>query len=160
MCDKQKNINEHCNGKLIYEYTKEYVDSKEIGLDRINQKLTVIIGFSAVLIKFAGDLHSTNNIFNILTITKAIAIIVLLISIICSISGLWSKQTAETINPKELEADWWYKEDEKIKLFIIRQWFETGIDLEKEAQIRSKLLNVSFLCIIISSICFCINSIA
>lgn len=157
MCDQQKNINKHCNGKLIYQYTKEYVDSKEIGLDRINQKLTVIIGFSAVLIKFAGELCSTNSIFSILSMTKAIAIVVLLTSIICSISGLWSKQTAKTIDPKELEADWWYKEDEKIKLFIIRQWFEAAVDLENEAQIRSKLLNTSFFCIIISSICFCIN---
>lgn len=154
MCDQQKNINEHCNEKLIYEYTKEYLESKEIGLDRINQKLTVIIGFSAVLIKFAGDLNSANFL---LVTTKILAIVLLLISTICSIRGLWSKQTGETIDPEELETDWWYEENEKTKLFVIRQWIQTGKQLDSEAQTRSRLLNISFLCIVLSSICFSVN---
>ena len=154
MTNSNKDIHNYHNGDFIYQYCKEYVDSVETGLDRINQKLTTVVGFSAVLVKFAGDLNATNQIQ--LT-TKWVAIALLLISTVCCLWGLKSQTTGKTTNPEELFYDYWKEEPENIRAFVIKQWLESIKDLQNRASQRSKLLNIAFVCIGLTTLCFTLN---
>lgn len=149
-------INPHSNNKFIYNYTKECLESSTHGLERVNQKLTTILGFSAVLIKFAGELK-TNSQIPLLIVTKWGAIACLFFSILCCLFALYSKTTGGIVSPKELVDDWWYEDEDSINLFILHQYFETIDSLDETYDYRSNKLNASLAFIGCAAFLFSIN---
>lgn len=118
----------HSNSKLIYEYTESYLKYFDKGIDSIKQKVTTILGFTGILLKFSADLPST-DIFLILT--KVGTCIFLVASVVICIIALSPRKSGDVIEPSELFNDYFYKEDDYIRSFVIRQWIETCKQLDE-----------------------------
>lgn len=110
---------EHSNSKLIYEYTEYLLGYFDQGLDSIKQKTTTLLGFTPIVLKFASELPD-NDAW--LIITKIGTCILLTINIIICIMILNPAKQGDVVKPSELMDDWFYKEDDRIRLFISRQW--------------------------------------
>jgi len=152
---KLEKMMEYKNVDFLYNYTNEYLKNTNDGLDRINQKLVGVIGFTAVLVKFAGEL---NNNTLILTQIKISAICFLILAFLCTLIALQSKFSGDTVSPEELAEDEWFNtESQRVKLFVVKQWINTIEQLEVLAEFRSKLLNWAFIFIGIATLSFAVN---
>lgn len=146
---------EHSNSKLAYEYTEFYLKSVDKGLDSINQKVTTVLASTGILLKFASDLP---NSYLSLTISKIVICILLVTTIILCFIALKPKEVGDVVYPSELlDTEWFYEDDDKIRLFVARQWVEASKQLEKEYSKKSKYLQYCYLCISIAAIFFAIN---
>jgi hypothetical protein len=155
---KKKSITElpieHSNSKLIYEYTESYLKYFDRGIDSIKQKVTTVLGFTGVLLKFSADLPDADIL---LILTKIGTCILLVASIFICIVTLNPGKSGDVIEPLELLDDYFYKEEDYIRTFIIRQWIETCKQLDEEYDKKAKRLSNCYSCIGFASILFAIN---
>lgn len=145
---------EHSNSKLIYEYTEYLLGYFDQGLDSIKQKTTTLLGFTPIVLKFASELPD-NDAW--LIITKIGTCILLTINIIICIMILNPAKQGDVVKPSELMDDWFYKEDDRIRLFISRQWIKACKQLDEEFDRKAMLLRHCYSCIGIASILFALN---
>lgn len=145
---------EHSNSRLIYEYTESYLKYYDRGLDNIRQKATTLLGFTGIILKFSAELPST-DIWLILT--KVGTCILLIANIVFCIVVLNPRKAGEVVQPSELIDDWFYEEEDRIRLFIARQWLEACQQLDEEYDWKAKQLQNCYSCIGIAAILFAVN---
>ena len=154
--DQTTNLStEHSNSKLAYEYTESYLKNVDKGLDSINQKVTTVLASTGILLKFASDLPDS---YLSLTISKIVICILLVTTIILCFIALNPKEIGDVVYPSELlDTEWFYEDDDKLRLFVARQWVEASKQLEKEYNKKAKYLQCCYWCISIAAIFFAIN---
>lgn len=109
------NEQERSNIQLIYEYTKLVFNSINENISIVNNKLTTIIGFSALLLRFANDVEDCNQW---LVIAKVTLCVFLVVAIILCILGLAPTDSGDVVSPEELRTDYYYAEDEECRRYI------------------------------------------
>lgn len=144
----------HSNSRLIYEYTESYLRYHIQGLDSIKQKVTTVLGFSGILLKFSAELPDADFW---LVLTKVGTCVFLIATIVICIIALSPGKSGDVVEPSELLEDYFRKEDEYIRTFIIRQWVEACKQLDKKYDKKANLLQHCYSCIGLAAILFAIN---
>lgn len=151
---KNEETSLHSNVQLIYEYTENTLKDINASLDNTTTKLTAIVAFSGVLLRFLSDLEGGGYLFTF----KALSCFFALLTIGFCGTGLLSKESGQVIEPKELvEAQWYRASEEEVKLYIIRQWLECIVQLDALLQERTTYLNWAIKSLIFASIVFATN---
>lgn len=98
--------------RFIYEYTDSYEKRIESNTNSINTKLASIIGFSGVLLKFAGELNDSssgwqnfstwNSYESYLTESKALCCVLLVTSILFCLIGLSTRGSGNIPRPLDV----------------------------------------------------------
>lgn len=152
-----KDINlfaKHSNSRLIYEYTENYLEDVNKGIDSTNQKVSAALGFTAILLKFSADLPSD---YLSLTLCKIGICILLVLTIVFCLIALNPRKSGKVIFPLELLDEWFYTEEDELRLFIARQWVKTIQELDKVYAVQANYLKRCYYCISIAVILFAIN---
>lgn len=99
-------------------------------LTRIDNKISIFIGFSGILIRLAYDLPHENYVSFLLRCTVCIFA---LLSIVTSSFGLLSRPSGNVVDPKELMSDEWFFEmaEDDHKAYITNGYIETLDEFEK-----------------------------
>lgn len=120
----------------IYKYTEFCIQKTSASLKGLDSKLSIFIGFSAVLIRLAADISPW---FRIPTCLLALGVIVF-----CAVS-LRGSDTGRMAHPSVLLEDKWFKQGEEVhKGYIVSCWIEALEDYD--SVISRKQFNL--LCII------------
>ena len=141
----------HENSDFFYQYTERKLEKVYESIDATTAKLTAILGFSGVLLRFTVDLPDWKYVFA----CKLTVILLLASSIILSSIGLKPKKFGNAVLPETiLEPEWYRAKDEMLKLFIGREWLETIDATEKILEDRLYYLNKSIECLIGACLAF------
>jgi hypothetical protein len=92
------------NFSHIKNYVEFYYKNISETSDKVDTRLTGVIGFSSVLLKFAGDLHGNASLNLILKISTCIFF---LVSVICCLQGLLPQKTV-TEDPRFFREKMYY----------------------------------------------------
>ncbi len=142
---------EKSNVKLAYEYTESALKDINASLDHATTKLTAILAFSGVLLRFTIDLESKGYFF----ISKFLICSLAALTIGFCGKGLLAEPTGDIIRPEEcLKPEWYRASEEKFQLYIVRQWIECFDQLNKLLVRRTIYLNCAIRCLVIASIIF------
>ncbi|MBD2066176.1 hypothetical protein H6F93_01305 [Leptolyngbya sp. FACHB-671] len=106
---------EQNNIDVIQQYTESAYKTVNDSINALDTKLTTVIGFSGLLIRFTSDLGAGNQW---LVIAKISICLLLIASVLCSVVGLLPGQTGAIVTPRELREDFYYKKDEECKRYI------------------------------------------
>ena len=127
------------NADLMYKYTEKEVESFDKSIDTLGNKLTSVLGFSGVLMKFAADLSNSY--------LKTAILIFIAAAIISAFVGLFPRDRGIAIRAYAFEgekADWYYScSPDEFQLKIIRQWIIHIEKLEELLDFRALWLKVS-----------------
>ncbi|NET00360.1 MAG: hypothetical protein F6K61_07210 [Sphaerospermopsis sp. SIO1G1] len=153
----EKNIidtEEHTNTKLAYEYTESLLKDVNKSIDSLNTKMTTVIGFSGLLLRFSADLSDNSYCLYI-----KIAICVLLAIDIClCIIGLMPSPCGDVVSPEDLlDREWYYKSDERCRHYIASAWKGAIKQLELQARNKRECLRYAMLSLGLSIILFAIS---
>ena len=103
------------NIEVIQRYTESVYKTIADSISALDTKLTTVIGFSGVLIRFTSDLSICNSWF----IAARVSVCLLLIgSVICGIVGLVPKPSGPIVTPRELRDDHYYGKEEECRRYI------------------------------------------
>ncbi|HLO89451.1 MAG TPA: hypothetical protein VK203_31200 [Nostocaceae cyanobacterium] len=139
------NNQDESNIALIYEYAEQALKSVQADIDALNTKLSAVIGFNAVLIRFSSGLPDQSLKINVKILgvclscyscitLKIISCILLIISIIICLLAFFPKSGGEIVRPRELIEKCLTITEETYRLSIINVWDK---NLEKFDFIRS-----------------------
>lgn len=110
---------EHTNTKLAYEYTESVLKDVNKSIDSLNTKMTTVIGFSGVMLRFAADLSNDGYCLYI----KIAVCVLLAIDIGLCIIGLMPSPCGDVVSPEDLlDGEWYYKSDERCRHYIASAW--------------------------------------
>lgn len=144
------------NTELIYKYTQDSVDKLEKNVDVVTSRLTTLLGFNGVLIKFAAEMSSVGPLilFKITTIT------LIAVAIGLCITGLKPVGTGKTlISPADLLRDEPYAmSGEAIRVYIVRAWIDYMSGLMKIRTQRTRLFNNAITLVAIAGMVFAFHS--
>jgi hypothetical protein len=144
-------LEESTNIDFIYKYTENAVNDSEKAIDILIPRLTSVVGFSGILLKFLSDLPESSHLSPI----KVLAYISVFIAIASAFIGLVSKSSGNVIKPESLYTEEWYvADDELIKAFVIKQWFKTIAEFDDLKHIKRKCLNLSIGFLVIGLLLF------
>lgn len=137
----------------IYEYTKNLLAERGEALTRIDTKVSVYIGFSAVLIRLAFNLP--HNSFESGLLRVCVCISASLTIILCSL-GLLGKPSGNVADPKILMSNEWFfnKSEEEHKAYITNGFIETLDEFDIVFRRRRVLLAWITTCFLIASVFF------
>ena len=140
---------------FTYLDTEKFVDIKTKAISDLNNRLTVFIGFSGLLLRFALELpHACTStlLLQILTAITAAA------AGINSIIGLRAEEAGLGLKPKILQSKAWrVKDEEKIKVGIIKAWIAGIDDFNKVGLLKKRTLNRTITLISLSVGFFTLN---
>lgn len=145
---------EHTNIVLIYEYTESVLKSVNDSIRSLNTKLSSVIGFSGVLLKFTSDLRHDTVWF----ITLQVSICLLLIA--ASWIGFWGlqpKNVGDIVSPKELRQDFYYESDEECRRYIVDNWNNAVEQLDQNRDEKQWHLNGAIVSFVLASSLFAID---
>lgn len=132
--------------ETIYKYTSNLLQSQEDSLIKLDNKISIFIGFSGVLTRLALDLpgKTTAGI-----IVKIVVCIFGIMSILISATGLLARHTGKVAAPETLMSDEWFfnKKEEEHQAYIINGWIDAMDEYEliiKKKQIRLYWVIVCF----------------
>jgi hypothetical protein len=159
MTDKDKDKDEdYNNAKLAYEYTKIVWEKINTSYSTVTTKLTTVLGFSGLLLRFAADLSD----FSWLVRVK-IGICILLTGavIFCGI-GLYPLGTGgDAVNPDQYLEDTtgeiYGLSEEESYLYIARGLSYASKAIEKNRSFRLKCLSYACWCLGVAVIGFAIS---
>lgn len=144
---------EHTNIGLIYEYTKSCLDGVNNSINSLNTKLSSVIGFSGVVLKFAGEIEGDEW-----SIMAKVAICILLsASIWSSLLGLKPKNVGDKVDPRELRQDFYYQPDEECRRYIVDNWNRAIEQLDKNRDEKQWYLNIAIVLFALASTLFAVN---
>lgn len=142
----------HNNAKFIYNYTSQALEDVYKSIDVVTDKLTKVLAFSGVLIKFGYDMKPDGYIFS----AKFLILTFLIAAIGLCATGLTPKSSGDIeLKPEHLlEEDQYGLTEEDMHLFIARQRIKGIPKAEKLRDYRVQMLNYAIGCLIASSIVF------
>ncbi len=134
----------------------------------LNTKLTTIIGFGGVLLKFAVDLPDASLVFGIpgqstklgclsCLILKITVCLLSTISICLAAIGLLAKEGGGIVRPRKLLKEWLYEPDERCRLFIARTWRNAIEELDVLRADKARRLNQAILALSFASATFALD---
>ncbi|MEO1395883.1 MAG: hypothetical protein AAFV90_23550 [Cyanobacteria bacterium J06634_5] len=139
------------NVELLYTYTESILKNVNANLDQATAKLTAIIAFSGVLLKFTMDLPGEGYFFS----SKFLICVLTAITTGFCGAGLLSKSSGDVLKPEELiKPEWYSASPEKFRLYIIRQWIEAIAQLNVLLLETTHYLNWAIGCLVLTSIIF------
>lgn len=151
------NENTPNNSELIYEYTKDRLKDVNRSIDVITGKLTAVLGFSSVLLKFASDIPNEGIQFTF----KLLIASCLVLSVGFCGSGLLPKDSGEgDYLPGTLLDKHYGESDETMRVMITRQWIISIQNLKNLRDYRLRYLNYAIYMVILSAVLFGFNSIS
>jgi hypothetical protein len=103
------------NLEVIQRYTESVHKTIADSISALDTKLTTVIGFSGVLIRFTNDLSICNNWFVAVKITVCLLLIA---SVIFSAIGLAPRSSGAIVTPRELREDFYYGKNEECRRYI------------------------------------------
>jgi hypothetical protein len=168
MVNSLTNEENHTNIDLIYEYTESVFKNISDNIDKLNTRLTTVIGFSGILLRFAADLPNRGIIFDFpllhihiewLSLVLKIGVCLSLLLCVClSAWGLAPKKGAGTmVPPGKLLDEWYYETDERCKLYIAKSW-RVGIEqLDSGRLKKAQNLNLAVWLLIVATILFAVD---
>lgn len=130
------------NLEITYQYTQELIQEHEANLTRMENKSSLFIGFSGILIRLALDLQS--NTFIQQTIRISVVSFAFL-SILVSCLSLIGKPVGEIALPEDLMNQEWLSElsPDQYRAYIINGWIDT-MNQYKEAA-RKRRVNIAWI---------------
>lgn len=145
------------NSELIYEYTKDRLKDINRSIDVITGKLTAVLGFSSVLLKFAADIPVEGIQFTF----KFLVSSCLILAVCFCGSGLLPKASGDSDYLPSVLLDKYYGEsEEEMRERIIRQWIVSIQNLKDLRDDRLQYLNYAMYMVILSALLFWLNSVA
>lgn len=148
--------NESLQTELVYDYSKEYLQSKRKILDSINGRLTTLLGFSGLLLRFCLDLPSgcpSVKLFKLGALSLSSCAV-----LVCCL-GLTTETTGRMINPQDIVEFFLDEKEIEIKERITRTIYETAEDIVASYRRKSRFLNWSIGLATASAIAFGVNGI-
>jgi hypothetical protein len=152
------NVQHQSNITLIYEYAEKAIKDLQGSIDGINTKLSAVIGFNAVLIRFSSSLPDKSFKIDIAIlgvimscypglILKIVSCILLIVSIIISLIALFPKSTGTIVQPSELIEKCLKISEEDYRLSIITLWDKDIEEFDLRRKSKSKSLKVAVICL-------------
>lgn len=138
------------NAKLIYKYTKDNVKAISLSVDRVTQKLELILAFDIILVFFIINSYQKLPLWGV-TMSGALT----LLSVLQACSGLYPQESGVIVLPSELLEKCLYLSDIDYRRVILDLWEQTLEDLDTLRSKRSKFLKFSFVFLQLSLfVCF------
>jgi hypothetical protein len=126
------------NAEFIYKYTEKAVERVSKNIEMVTDKITKVLAFSGILLKFAWDMPSDHCLFS----AKFIVLLSLIGAIGCCAAGLWSKSAgAISLKPEYLLEEGYGLTSEVIHVMIARSWIERMPELKGLLHDRIQYLN-------------------
>lgn len=116
------------NLEIIQRYTESVYKTVTDSINALDTKLTTVIGFSGVLIRFTSDLSVCNSWF---IATKILVCLLLISSVICSVIGLTPKPSGPIVTPRELRENYYYGKDEECRRYITDNFINAVEQMDK-----------------------------
>lgn len=155
----------HNNVSLAYIYTKEVIEDTNKSLDALNTKLTAVLAFSGLLLRFSGDLPETNDFF---VAARLVVCSFFGLAVVFCCLGLQPKVGGAVVVPddliygrversngdgeKEYGALCYHESDERVRLFIIKTWLSRLPELDRRVESSFDALKKATWCIAAGSI--------
>lgn len=151
---------------LIYTYTASLLKDQGESLNRLDTKLSGFLGFAALILRFAINLHSDPLLTTSLSL-PCVSCLILKISVcilagvtifLCA-RGLTAQKRGITVDPRELMEDEMFleKSDEYCKGYIISGWIVITEQYETLGKTKGQTLNQAIVCISLAAIAFAVN---
>ncbi|MEA5577659.1 hypothetical protein [Anabaena sp. UHCC 0451] len=157
LLDMEKNLidsEEHTNTKLAYEYTESILKDVNKSIDSLNTKMTTVIGFSGVLLRFSADLSNHGYCLYI----KIAVCTLLAIDIGLCIIGLMPSPCGDVVSPEDLlDGEWYYKSDERCRHYIASAWKAAIQQLDIQLINKRKCLRYAMWSLALSTILFAVS---
>lgn len=154
MSDNTPDLN---NADLIYKYTQACVKRLQENVDVITGRLTTLLGFSGVLVKFAADMNSCEFLF----IFKFLTIIFLLSTICTCLAGLITITAGRIISPEDLLREEVYGMDaETTRIYLIEGLIRHMKELEDVRNLRGQRLRTAVGLSVVAILIFGVHGIA
>ena len=145
-------MEDHNNAEFIYQYTSRALENVYKSIDVVTDKLTKVLAFSGVLLKFGYDMNPEGYLFS----AKFLVLGFLVGAIGLCASGLWPKSSGDIeLKPEHLlEEEQYGLTEEAMYVFISRERIK-GIPKAKEIRdYRVQMLNHAIGCLVASGIVF------
>lgn len=139
------------NAELMYKYAEKEVESFDKSIDTITSKLTSILAFSGVMMKFASDLCGSQIK---IAVTSFVAI-----AIVSAIIGLFPKDRGEAIRCHAFMGNdhtWYNGPAEEFQLRIIQQWVIHISKLEELLDFRAFWFKISLTSLSVAALLFAV----
>ena len=148
--------NAHNNSEFIYKYTESSIEQIHKSIDIVTGKLTTVIGFSGVLLKFAADMPSNDFQF----VLKVGVSICLIFAIGLCGTGIAPQSRGPVVSPDFLlEAEQYRTTEEEVRLIIIKRWIKSAPTLMEVRNRRIKLLQYAIGMLIAAGFLFGLSNI-
>lgn len=133
------------NLKITYQYTQELIQEHEANLTRMENKSSLFIGFSGVLIRLALDLQNDTFVQQVIRIS---VISFAFLSILVSCLSLIGKPTGKIALPEDLMNEEWLSElsPDLYRAYIINGWIDT-MNQYKEAA-KKRRVNIAWIVVL------------
>jgi len=146
------NIESPSNVEFIYQYTEKAFQSVNKSNDIATTKLSQVLAFSGILLKFAYDVETDNLTY----IPKILLLILLISSVLFSCFGLMARSPGDIeIEPDYLLEQQYGMKHEEMLVMICRARNNKGIPaLKKLRNYRVRWLNLAICCLLTSGLIF------
>ena len=139
------------NSEFIYEYTSKVYEEAKRSNDIVTDKLTKVLAFSGVLLKFGYDMESEGLQFA----AKFLVLALLIGSVGLCATGLYLKTIDKAgLTPEYLLEEQYGLDPEKMLVMISRAKIESIAELRKIQDYRGSLLGYAIGCLVTSGIIF------
>jgi hypothetical protein len=137
------------NAELMYKYAEKEVESFDKSIDTLTSKLTSILAFSGIMMKFAADLSSSY--------LKIAIMIFIAVAIISAFVGLFPQDRGCTVRCHAFMGDdhtWYNGPAEEFQLRIIQQWVIHIALLEKLLDRRAFWFKIALTSLSVAALLF------
>lgn len=139
---------------FVYNYTEKSIDGINRSIDITTDKLTKVLAFSGVLLKFAVDMPSEEQLFGF----KTLVLGALMAAIGLCASGIWPREGGKS-NLKAAYFSRMLREaktatSEQFQEAAVKSWLEVIPDLEELRDYRIGFLNKAIGCLVFAGIVF------
>ncbi|MGC1309375.1 MAG: hypothetical protein WA885_19310 [Phormidesmis sp.] len=138
------------NAEFIYEYAEKTAENINKSIDIVTDKLTRILAFSGVLLKFGVDMPSDGYLFSL----KFVVIACIVIAIGSCAAGLRTQNREKLLKPDRLLNDHYGLDKERMHVMLTNALVEAIPELEKLRDYRISFLDLSIGCLVLSGCVF------
>jgi hypothetical protein len=138
------------NAEFIYEYAEKTAENINKSIDIVTDKLTKILAFSGILLKFGVDMPSNGYLFSL----KFVAIVCIVLAIGSCAAGLRTQTREKLLKPDCLLNEYYGLGKEEMHVMLTNTLIETIPDLEKLRDYRIIFLDLSIGCLVLSGFVF------
>ena len=143
------------NAEFIYEYTEKTADNINKSIDIVTDKLTKILAFSSVLLKFGADMSSDGYLFSL----KCVVVALIVAAIGSCAAGLRTQTREKLLKPDYLLREHYGLDREKMYVMLTETLVEAIPELEELRDLRIKFLDFSIVCLGLAGCFFGISGI-